>query len=445
LCSQNTDKKAMHDQRKVKEELDEKARQFQEEKIQRFRTVYDTIFEHYRQGNLNRDVVLTLLDVLLEISPEQYTFFGYRRRILEASWLTSPKQSDQDGCESSDADGAEALRRLKTSDLEREYLLNTGVIMKDMKVYSAFVHRRWIFNHMTLERRRELLLGELKKCEALLKLDERNFHAWGYRRWVTEELRAATGVVEAVSSDATILTTDEQPPQQQPTLLPTLYTDADEWKFTEAKINQNFSNYSGWHNRGLLLERLIGGATTSSSSSLSSSPSIDVANRVHHEMDLALKAFYCDPNDQSAWLYGEFILRALLQRLLNQQDEHDEHLCAAYLSALRTMVTCCEELGAECAQERLDGAAAAAQQQCGNAVPQVLSGAYVLWMRLVIVLRHAGTFAMATSRNLAVPDDLIDIVTRWGSPQSLVEELTNVDPLRAGMYRAMAAVNAMAQ
>jgi geranylgeranyl transferase type-2 subunit alpha len=433
----------MHDQRKVKEELDEKARQFQEEKIQRFRSVYDTIFEHYRQGNLNRDV-LTLLDVLLEISPEQYTFFGYRRRILEASWLTSAKQSDQEECESPDSDASAAQRQRKSSDLEREYLLNTGVIMKDMKVYSAFVHRRWIFNHMTLERRRELLLGELKKCEALLKLDERNFHAWGYRRWVTEELRASTGVVEGGSSEATTLTPNDEQPQQQPTLLPTLYTDADEWKFTEAKINQNFSNYSGWHNRGLLLERLIGGATASSSSSLSSSPSIDdVANRVHHEMDLALKAFYCDPNDQSAWLYGEFILRALRQRLLNQQDEHDEHLRAAYMSALRTMVTCCEELGAECAQERRDGAAAAAQQQSGNAVPQVLSGAYVLWMRLVIVLRHAGTSAMATSRNLAVPDDLIDIVTRWGSPQSLVGELTNVDPLRAGMYRAMAAVNPM--
>ncbi|CUG90035.1 Hypothetical protein, putative [Bodo saltans] len=422
----------MHDQRKVREELDEKARQFQEEKIQRFRTVYDTIFEHYRNHNLSRDV-LTLLDVLLEISPEQYTFFGYRRRILEASWIAAEKTDkkaenaavDNDTLSPGDATSSNATdddtplaTLLRTNDLEREYLLNTGVIMKDMKVYSAFVHRRWIFDRMTLERRRVLLSGELKKCEALLKLDERNFHAWGYRRWVTEELRAASG------GGAVVGASEET---QTAPLVEALYTDADEWKFTEAKINQNFSNYSGWHNRGLLLDRLIVGGSSSSPTSVPESDDA-IATRIQHEMDLALKAFYCDPNDQSAWLYGEFILRSLKQRLAGQPPQgggsQHEALRAVYLSSLQTMVACCEELGAECAQERNDSVQQQQQQQQTSSIPQVLSGAYVLWMRLVIVLHH-------------VNNEVVEVVTGWGSPHAIVDELTTVDPLRAGMYRAM--------
>src|SRR5687767_14615618 len=78
----------MHDQRKVRQsELDEKQKLFVKEKIDKFQSLYKTMFQLRDSGHMTCDPeTLTQLIKLLEINPENYSMYAYRRRLLSAKW-----------------------------------------------------------------------------------------------------------------------------------------------------------------------------------------------------------------------------------------------------------------------------------------------------------------------------------------------------------------------
>eukprot|EP00760_Papus_ankaliazontas_P017122 PhM_4_TR17041/c0_g1_i1/m.34802/K14050/RABGGTA; geranylgeranyl transferase type-2 subunit alpha len=310
----------MHDRERIREQdIAPEARKIVLEKIQRYRDLCDQCHEIKRAGSLDAGKDLEPLTKLLEINPEYYTFYNYRRKILLALFGS-----------------AECTADVKKSALVTELEFSTRQIKRDYKSYCTWHHRKWIFVQLRdfpdlLEK---VFLKEKAQCEALLGIDERNFHCWGYRRWVLGQLSHADD-------------------------------DEKELAFTESKIGRSFSNYSAWHNRVPLMTR---------------TPTL-----IPKEVELALQAFYCDPNDQSTFLYMAW--------LVTQGD--------VGAGCIDRVVSACEEL------LELEG-----------------DIKWPLWMilqcKLTVLKRQAGKEVEATE-----------------TKRNVLERLLAVDPRHAGYYRDM--------
>lgn len=180
---------------------------------------------------------------LLELNPEFYTAWNYRKR---AVGHLLEREADE-----------EARKRIAQTELDVVF----RALMVNPKCYGAWYHRKWVMRFGLSSLDAEFVL--LKK---LLKLDARNFHGWNYRRFVAQRKGVSAG---------------------------------DELLFTTDKINENFSNYSAWHNRSALLTEISKKEGTEIGK---------VQERLEEEYDLVKNSFYTDPDDQSGWFYYCWLL-----------------------------------------------------------------------------------------------------------------------------------------
>jgi geranylgeranyl transferase type-2 subunit alpha len=104
---------------------------------------------------------------------------------------------------------------------------------------------------------------------------------------------------------------------------------AHEFKYTTESIHANFSNYSAWHHRSVLLGMPAGAAaaataakavTTKSDSAKSDAPpsagnEFTFEDLVVAELQLVKQAIFTDPYDQSCWLYQRWLLGRFLAAL----------------------------------------------------------------------------------------------------------------------------------
>lgn len=182
---------------------------------------------------------------LLEINPEAYTAWNYRKLALQHNLreLTDP----------------EAIK----SSVDDELRVVEIALRQNPKSYGAWYHRKWLLNQKLtpVDFKREF--GLLDK---LLKVDARNFHGWNYRRFLAKFM----GVPEE-----------------------------EELKYTMDKICDNFSNYSAWHNRSILLSNLL----TQQRKGFESKQKI-----CSEEFELVTQALFTDPSDQSGWFYHLWLL-----------------------------------------------------------------------------------------------------------------------------------------
>ncbi|ESQ54875.1 hypothetical protein EUTSA_v10024594mg [Eutrema salsugineum] len=139
---------------------------------------------------------------LLEINPEAYTAWNYRKLAVEDR--LSRIESDPD---------------LVKSILDEELVVVESALRQNFKSYGAWHHRKWV-----LSKGNSSIGNELRLLDKFQRLDSRNFHAWNYRRFVVE-----------------LTNRSEQ----------------DELQYTENMISTDFSNYSAWHNRSVLLSSLL--------------------------------------------------------------------------------------------------------------------------------------------------------------------------------------------
>jgi len=105
------------------------------------------------------------------------------------------------------------------------------------------------------------LTKELVLCDKFLAFDERNFHCWNYRQFIRT------------------LQKKQEPDEVN-------FQKVDE-EFSRKLINENFSNYSAWHLRTQLRPDLI---------------------PLNSELEYLKQGLYTEPNDQSIWLYYNWLL-----------------------------------------------------------------------------------------------------------------------------------------
>lgn len=202
---------------------------------------------------------LSLSARLLELNPDFYTLFNWRKLMIDHQIAASPDR----------------LAEIS----ENELKLMELSLMKNPKSYYAWSHREWILKKGATNIQREMAL-----VSKFLSMDSRNFHGWDYRR-----------VVASYAINAGLI------------------THVDEFLYTTNQINQNFSNYSAWHYRTVLIPRLLDMAHHHPNSV--KVPDYDFKNPrqvLDKEFELVKNAFWTLPQDQSGWLYHRWLLSRVL-------------------------------------------------------------------------------------------------------------------------------------
>ncbi|WOO76776.1 Geranylgeranyl transferase type-2 subunit alpha [Vanrija pseudolonga] len=242
---------------KVSPEAAEAKRLKELTKIQAYTALEEDVLARKKANDYSPEA-LKQTTALLDLNPEFYTIWNYRRNILSRGLI--PKSTPEE------------VVALLTADLR----LTMAYMKVHPKVYWIWTHRKWCLENVpqgpddTEGWREEFWRTELAVVEKILSVDARNFHAWSYRRYVVGSLPASF-----------------TPPR----------TPADELKYTTKKIEANFSNFSAWHHRTKLLGK-----------EWAALPADKVAAQKDKEFELVTQALWTDPGDQSGWLYHRWLV-----------------------------------------------------------------------------------------------------------------------------------------
>ncbi|VIO88477.1 Protein prenyltransferase alpha subunit repeat containing protein [Brugia malayi] len=235
------------------------------EKLKIYCKLRDRIFEKRMKGELDEEMLL-LTASLLEKNPDIYTFWNIRRQVINLLSMKLSEESDEENTKRKDRIFLSELllteASLKSSLPSTLGYFHIFCIKANSKSYCAWFYRLWCFKQLS----NPDIAEELAACEKFLKLDGRNFHCWDYRR---EIARFGSHSAE------------------------------EELKFSDRLINANFSNYSSWHYRSSLLPSLF--------PDTENQLTVDKPT-LYNEYRKLENAFFTDPEDQSAWIFAEWLL-----------------------------------------------------------------------------------------------------------------------------------------
>ena len=181
-----------------------------------------------RDGDFTPELLQKTADVL-KINPEFYTVWNHRRRIyaneFESILHHYTKKELNEECRDSQI--------LDIIQLDLQFLM--PLLIQFPKCYWIWNHRLWLLDQATLllpvAKARSLWENELRLVSKMLTRDSRNFHGWGYRRTIIDNLES-----KALDGKSMAL---------------------DELDYTTKMISTNLSNFSAWHNRTKLICRML--------------------------------------------------------------------------------------------------------------------------------------------------------------------------------------------
>lgn len=253
----------MHGRLKVRTTEEERERKKKEQalKVKAYKAAMTKIMA--KRKNLEYDdEMLMYTTPILQRNPDVSTLWNIRRECILAKVQQLRKKPDIDQAVTVDDNSdKEAIQKV----FETEINLTEQCLLVNPKSYNIWHHRMWLLEQSPEANwQREVML-----CNKYLKMDERNFHTWDYRRYVVEKAQVAK---------------------------------QEELDFCTEKIKVNFSNYSSWHHRSLLLPILYpydGEAEPKRPMS---------EEKLKEELEMVLTAAFTDPNDSSAWFYQRWLL-----------------------------------------------------------------------------------------------------------------------------------------
>ena len=168
---------------------------------------------------------------MLKINPEYYTIWNHRRLILRHQFGIANSRDLHD----QELPNYDTLANLISADLA--FLI--PLLRKFPKCYWIWSYRLWLLQEATrllpAPEARTFWQQELALTGKMLNLDSRNFHGWGYRRTVIRALESDAFQSNGSSTNMT----------------------KPEFEYTTKMISSNLSNFSAWHSRSKLINKLL--------------------------------------------------------------------------------------------------------------------------------------------------------------------------------------------
>ena len=188
--------------KRVQQPPTEEERKKQEQRLRAIQNMHEAVLKAQKAAVYTQES-LDLTTKCITLSPDFYSVFNFRRRILEALL-------------------ADQSEEIKGEILSKELDTLTKITRESPKSYTLWFQRQWVILHS--RNYEKVMKKELALCDKLLAMDQRNFHVWNYRTWL----------VKVAGSQ----------------------TYEEELAFTTTLIYRDFSNYSAWHYRSKVVKGL---------------------------------------------------------------------------------------------------------------------------------------------------------------------------------------------
>ncbi|KAI1262418.1 hypothetical protein F5Y18DRAFT_159534 [Xylariaceae sp. FL1019] len=279
-------------------------------KIGKYRQLDDAIHDLAARHAYDDPALFQLTTTLLRLNPEYYTIWNVRRRCLtsgllsrpspgsspsKASPTSSPSATTSTFCAASSPSSSAPTRpnpafpttgpsgttldhgKNDADYLEAELSFTVPLLLEFPKCYWIWKYRKWILDEAILRLPRDaatrIWSAELALDSKMLVKDSRNFHAWGYRRFLVARLESPDLLGQSLAED--------------------------EFAYTDKMILANLSNFSAWHSRSRLMLRVFDQRHADDHARRSF---LDAEfTKIHEALD-------CGPEDQSLWYYDRYLV-----------------------------------------------------------------------------------------------------------------------------------------
>ncbi|KAI1434029.1 hypothetical protein GGR50DRAFT_449347 [Xylaria sp. CBS 124048] len=309
----------------------EEQRQQDLEKIRKYRDLEAAIREKTSSQTYDDPALFSLTSKLLRLNPEYYTIWNVRRCCLTScllsrpppgSWpsraspSTSPHAATNPSSDVSSASSSAAIPPVLTSPttgengttassninnsntnnnnnnnhstiesdtecLESELTFTIPLLLEYPKCYWIWKYRKWILEQailrLPLPVASNIWETELALASKMLIKDRRNFHAWGYRRFLVARLESAELLGRSLVED--------------------------EFAYTTKMIKEDLSNFSAWHNRSRLMLRVLNERHADDEAR---------AAFLDTELGMVQEALNVGPEDQSLWYYHRYLMSQIV-------------------------------------------------------------------------------------------------------------------------------------